>query len=103
MEIGNFLRALEMSEQLDMMGEFCYGPDAFKNSGISHSYVRVSKEKTPWTARRSPGGLSPESGGQTAMTTVQTVLPLSTGCSFQYAFHMKFYRKFLFRICVMIY
>ena len=38
-------RASEMSEQLDMMGEFCYGPDAFKNSGISHSYVRVSKEK----------------------------------------------------------
>ena len=33
----------EMSEQLDMMSEFCYGPDAFKNSGISHSYVRVRK------------------------------------------------------------
>ena len=31
-----------MSEQLDMMSEFCYGPDAFQNSGISHSYVRVS-------------------------------------------------------------
>ena len=33
----------EMSEQLDMMSEFCYGPDAFQNSGISHSYVRVRK------------------------------------------------------------
>ena len=42
---GQIFHASEMSEQLDMMGEFCYGPDAFKNSGISHSYVRVSKEK----------------------------------------------------------
>ena len=41
---GDFLfdNDSEMSEQLDMMGEFCYGPDAFKNSRISHSYVRVS-------------------------------------------------------------
>ena len=34
----------EMSEQLDMMDEFCYGPDAFKNSGISHAYIRVSND-----------------------------------------------------------
>ena len=42
--LGIFFKVFdsEMSEQLDMMSEFCYGPDAFQNSGISHSYVRVS-------------------------------------------------------------
>ena len=42
--LGTFVKVFdsEMSEQLDMMSEFCYGPDAFQNSGISHSYVRVS-------------------------------------------------------------